>query len=80
MTSTTDAQEWEPIVRVWGTAYTFTHDPGGHPREPYAARRNDGNGTIRAASPAELLDAIKDDVAVRPPGTADSTATTGASQ
>ena len=80
MTSTIDAQEWEPIVKVWGTAYAFSHDPGGHPCEPYAARRRDGKGTIRAASRARLLDAIKDDASARPFAPADGTVTTGAGQ
>jgi hypothetical protein len=69
MTST-DAQEWEQIVKVWGTAYTFSHDPNGYPGEPHAAQRNDGKGTIRAATLAQLLDAIKDDAAARPFATA----------
>jgi hypothetical protein len=66
MTSTSDAPELEAIVRFWGHAYTFSHDPDQHPERPYAARRKDGQGTIRAATPADLLDAIKDDTATRP--------------
>jgi hypothetical protein len=31
------------------------------PDKPYAAHRTDGRGTTRAATPALLLDAIKDD-------------------
>jgi hypothetical protein len=76
MTSTADDQEWEQIVKVWGTAYTFSRDPGQHPAEPHAARRNDGRGTLRAPTPARLLDAIKDDAAARPfapPGTVNMT-------
>jgi hypothetical protein len=66
MTSTADAQEWDQILKVWGTAYTFSHDPGQHPAEAYAAHRTDGKGTLRAPTPARLLDAIKDDAAARP--------------
>jgi hypothetical protein len=71
-TSATDATELEAIVRFWGHAYTFSHDPEEHPVEPYAARRRDGQGTIRAATPALLLDAIKDDAAARPLTTGDA--------
>jgi hypothetical protein len=67
MTNVTDAPELEAIERFWGHAYTFSQDPGTHPGKPYAACRKDGHGTIRAASPALLLDAIKDDAAAQPP-------------
>ena len=77
MTITPDAQEWEQIVKVWGTAYTFTHDPARHPAPPDAPPRKDGRGTLRAASPAQLLDAIKDDAAARPFTTATATAGDG---
>jgi hypothetical protein len=63
---TTSATELEAIVRFWGHAYTFSHHPDTYPDEPYAASRKDGNGTSRAATPALLLDAIKDDAAARP--------------
>jgi hypothetical protein len=66
MNSATDAPELETIVRFWGHAYTFSHDPDADPGNPYAARRKDGQGTLRAATPALLLDAIKDDAAARP--------------
>jgi hypothetical protein len=66
MNSATDAPELETIARFWGHAYTLSHDPGTHPAEPYAACRRDEQGTIRAATPALLLDAIKDDAATRP--------------
>lgn len=66
MSRATDASELEAIERFWGHAYTFSHDPGTCPGKPYAARRHDGKGTIRAANPALLLDAIKDDAAARP--------------
>ena len=59
-------QAWKAIIRTWGHACTFSHDPETHPDQPYAARRNDGNGTLRAATPAHLPDAIKDDAASRP--------------
>jgi hypothetical protein len=72
MDSATDAPGLEAIVRFWGHAYTFSHDPGEHPGEPYAARRKDGQGTIRAATPALLLDAIKDDAGTRPFTTGDA--------
>lgn len=72
MDSATDAPELEAIVRFWGHAYTFGHDPGTCPGQPYAARRRDGHGTIRATTPALLLDAIKDDAAARPLTTGDA--------
>jgi hypothetical protein len=73
MTSATDAPELETIERFWGHAYTFSNDPADYPDEPYAARRRDGQGTIRAATQALLLDAIKDDAAARPFTTGDTT-------
>ena len=66
MNSATNAPELETIARFWGHAYTFSHDPARHPGEPYAAHRQDNRGTVRAATPVLLLDAIKDDVAARP--------------
>jgi hypothetical protein len=36
MTSATDATELEAIVRFWGHAYTFSHDPDQHPDKPDA--------------------------------------------
>ncbi|MGD0606719.1 MAG: hypothetical protein ABSA53_24425 [Streptosporangiaceae bacterium] len=72
MDSATDAPGLEAIVRFWGHAYTFSHDTGTCPGNPYAARRRDGQGTIRAATPALLLDAIKDDAAARPLTTGDA--------
>lgn len=65
MTGTTDAPELEAIVKFWGHAYTFSHDPHEHPEQPYTAHRKDGQGTSRAATPALLLDAIKDDAGAR---------------
>lgn len=58
--------QWDEIVSAWGHAYTLSRDPGQFPDEPCAACRRDGFGTIRAASPAVLLDAIKDDAIARP--------------
>ena len=72
MDSATDAPELEAVVKFWGHAYTFSHDPEEHPEKPYAARRRDGQGTIRAATPALLLDAIKDDAGARPLTTGDA--------
>jgi hypothetical protein len=66
MNSAPDVPELEAIARFWGHAYTFSHDPGTCPGKPYTARRKDGKGTIRAATLALLLDAIKDDAAARP--------------
>jgi hypothetical protein len=66
MGSATSAPELQAIQRFWGHAYTLSHDPDGHPAQPHAAHRKDGQGTIRAATPALLLDAIKDDAAARP--------------
>jgi hypothetical protein len=59
-------QAWEAIIRTWGHAHTFSHDPDDHPGQPYAAHPKDGNGTLRAATPALLLDAIKDNARTRP--------------
>lgn len=70
MTSATGEPDVQDIARFWGHAYTFTHDPDDHPGQPHAAHRIDGKGTIRAATPALLLDAIKDDAATRPFGDA----------
>ncbi len=61
MDSATDAPDLERIVRFWGHKYTFSHDPREHPDEPYAAHRKNGTGTLRAATPPLLLDAVKDD-------------------
>jgi len=66
MTSATDAQQLEAIAKFWGHAYTFSYDHAGHPDEPHGAHRRDGKGTLRSATPALLLDAIKDDLAFRP--------------
>jgi len=59
---------WQEIVRCWGGDYTFSVDAERFPDEPYAVRRKDGEGTLRAASPGELLDEVKDDAARRPFG------------
>jgi hypothetical protein len=66
VTSATDAPELEAIARFWGHAYTFSYHPDDHPDEPYDANRKDGHGTTRAATPALLLDAIKDDAGTHP--------------
>ena len=66
MNSATDATELGAIAQFWGHAYTFSHDSDTHPDQPFAAHRKDGNGTIRAATPALLLDAIMDDTRTRP--------------
>jgi hypothetical protein len=66
MSSTTDAQQLKAIAEFWGYAYTFSYDDADHPDEPHGAHRRDGNGTLRAGTPAMLLDAIKDDMALRP--------------
>jgi hypothetical protein len=65
MNGTSDP-EWDAIIKTWGHAYTFSHCPDVSPDKPYAARRKDGQGTVRAATPTLLLDAIKDDARVRP--------------
>jgi hypothetical protein len=68
LTSATDEPELEAIVKFWGHAYTFSHDPRHFPDEPYAAHRKDGTGTtLRTATLAGLLDAVKDDAASRHP-------------
>lgn len=66
MTSTTDDTELKAIIRFWGHNYTITHDPDTHPGKPYTAHRKDRQPAIRAATPALLLDAIKDDTTTRP--------------
>jgi len=65
MSSATDAPDLEAIVRFWGHAYTFSHHPGEYPDKPYAAHPKRGEATLRAATPALLLDAIKDDQVAR---------------
>jgi len=65
MTNTAGPPELNAIVRFRGHAYTFSHDPGTCPGKPLAARRKDGQRILRAATPALLLDAIKD-AAARP--------------
>jgi hypothetical protein len=50
----------EKAEQSWGDKYAFSHDPDDHD-QPYAARRRDGQVTLRAATPALLLDAVKDD-------------------
>jgi hypothetical protein len=65
----TEASELEAIIRFWRDTYSFSFDPARFPDQPYAAQRIGRQRTIRAASPALLLDAIKDDDArARPPG------------
>ena len=61
MSSATDAPELDAITEFWGHAYTFSHHPGEYPDKPYAAQPKRGAATLRAATPALLLDAIKDD-------------------
>lgn len=68
--STPGETSLETVARFWGHACTFTYDPDDHPADPYAAHRIDGQGTIRAATTAKLLDAIKDAAATRPFGDA----------
>ncbi|HEX3963080.1 MAG TPA: hypothetical protein VHZ03_41675 [Trebonia sp.] len=64
MTATTGS-EWDEIVTTWGHAYTLVHDPDAPPDERYTARPLRADTTLRAATPAALLDAIKDDAAAR---------------
>jgi len=65
-----EASELETIIRFWRDVYTFSLDLAEFPEEPYAAHRIGRQRTIRAATPALLLDAIKDDnAATRPPVT-----------
>ena len=66
MTRTTDAHELKAISEFWGYTYTFSYADASHPDKPHGAHRVDGNGTLRAATPALLLDAIKDDMALHP--------------
>jgi hypothetical protein len=55
----------DEIARVWGDKYTFSHDPDGHPDEPYAAHRKGGDGTVRAATPVQLLAEVKEHARLR---------------
>lgn len=64
MTATTGS-EWDEIVTTWGHAYTLTNDPDAPPDERYTARPPGTDTTLTAATPAALLDAIKDDAAAR---------------
>jgi hypothetical protein len=66
MSSPPDAIDMETVARFWGQAYTLSHRPDIWPGKPCRARRKDGHGTVSAATPAALLDAIKDDAAERP--------------
>jgi hypothetical protein len=66
MTSAADPPSWEAIARIWGGYFTFISDPENHPDEPYGAVRKDGQGPLYAATHADLLDKMKDDVAARP--------------
>ena len=66
MTATAGTPSWEEIARTWGARFSFSYDPEEHPEEPHAATRKDGKGTVRAATHAELLDQIKDDLTNRP--------------
>jgi hypothetical protein len=69
MNADTDSTRlWQEIVSCWDSDYTFSVDSDKFPGEPYAAQRKDGEGTLRAASPGELLDDVKDDAARRPFG------------
>jgi hypothetical protein len=66
MTGTTSDPEWDQIVRFWADAYVLSIDPCSDPGRPYAARRRGAaDESLRAATPAGLLDAIKDDAAAR---------------
>jgi hypothetical protein len=56
---------WDEIVRTWGHAYTLSHDPDAIRGERYAARPLGTDTALNAATPAALLDAIKDDAAAR---------------
>ena len=67
MTGTASDPEWDAIVRCWGSAYAFSVDRDEHPDQPYTARHREDRAPIRAASPSQLLDAIKDDAARRRP-------------
>ena len=63
LNSAPNTPKLEAIMKFWGHAYTFSHDPDDNPAEPYTAHRRDGKGVIRAATTAALLDAVKDDQA-----------------
>jgi hypothetical protein len=65
MTATTGSHQWDEIIRTWGHAYTLRHDPLAPASEQYTARPLGTNATLRAETPAALLDAIKDDAAAR---------------
>ena len=64
MTSASDP-EWDAIIRTWGHAYTLSHDPAAAPAQRYSACPQDAGRALHAETPAELLDAIKDDAAAR---------------
>jgi hypothetical protein len=64
MTATT-GNEWDEIIRTWGHAYTLRNDPLAPANERYTARPLGTDATLRAETPAALLDAIKDDAAAR---------------
>jgi hypothetical protein len=60
LTSETSPLGMDQVTRVWGDKYSFSHDPDGHPEEPYAARWKGGEDVVRAATPALLLDEVKE--------------------
>ena len=56
---------WDEIVTTWGHAYILSHDPDAPPAERYTAQPVGTATMLKAETPAELLDAIKDDAAAR---------------
>jgi hypothetical protein len=72
MTATT-GNEWDEIARTWGHAYTLRYDPLAPASKQYTAQPLGAGTTLRAETPAALLDAIKDDAAARAFTTTDGT-------
>ena len=64
MTSATDPA-WNAIIATWGHAYTFRHDPSAALGKQYTARPVGADDLLDAATPAKLLDAIKDHASAR---------------
>jgi hypothetical protein len=50
----------------WDSAYDFTRDDDPGNPQPYTAARKDGKGTLAAADPETLRDAVLRDYLARP--------------
>jgi hypothetical protein len=60
------AAEFADLEHHWGSAYVFTYDARPGNRSPYTAVRRDARGSIQAADPETLFNAIRQDYQARP--------------